>query len=103
MSTVVETKILLKNKRNLPYSFPSGIYVEGKKLRVNEDGSVTTEGDDVNRGREVLTQSSSGTITPASLISKNSENRLKEGQDGKLYVQDNFDPDILAYYILAKN
>lgn len=35
-------------------------------------------------------------------ISKDPDNRLTEGSDGGLYVRDTFNPDPLAYYILAK-
>lgn len=35
-------------------------------------------------------------------ISEDENNRLKIGADEKLYVEDSFSPDPLAYYILAK-
>lgn len=35
-------------------------------------------------------------------ISADANNRLKIGEDEKLFVQDDFTPDPLAYYILAK-
>lgn len=36
------------------------------------------------------------------IISTDADNRIKQGGDGGLHVLDDFTPDPLAYYILAK-
>ena len=38
----------------------------------------------------------------APAISADTNNRIREGSDGGLHVLDDFSPDPLAYYILAK-
>ena len=38
----------------------------------------------------------------APAISADPDNRIKQGTDGGLHVLDDFSPDPLAYYILAK-
>ena len=38
----------------------------------------------------------------APIISTDADNRIKQGGDGGLHVLDDFTPDPLAYYILAK-
>ena len=48
----------------------------------------------------VPAQPGGGGAVPA--ISADPDNRIKQGTDGGLHVLDDFSPDPLAYYILAK-
>lgn len=100
MSDANTTCLPLINKRRKPFNFVDGISISGNRILVDEAGRVVTE---KQLNLAVATTTTKSLVPGNTEISTDLNNRLKTGTDGKLYVEDNFNPDPLAYYILAKS
>ena len=70
------------------------------------DVTVTTDTEAFDTDIQILplgTPAPPASVPGDVTISADSDNRLTVGRDGGLYVRDNFVPDPVAYFILAKS